>query len=83
MLDKTIREAYLMYVAIHSSHNLHSTVTERLLKYMDLKEVLVRIWQLKKANVIPLVLSTTGIIPNKLCDCLKVHNIRPVLYILM
>jgi hypothetical protein len=30
-----------------------------------------------------IVLSTMGIIPNKLRDCLKVHSIRPVLYILM
>ena len=30
-----------------------------------------------------IVLSTTGIIPYKLRDCLKVRNIRPVLYILM
>jgi len=30
-----------------------------------------------------IVLSTSGIIPYKLHDCLKVHNIIPVLYILM
>jgi hypothetical protein len=83
MFDKPIREACLIYVAIHDSHILHSTITERLHKYTDLKEELVRIWQLKKACVIPLVLSTTGIIPNKLHDSLKVHNICPVLYTLM
>jgi len=56
MLDKTIREAYLIYVALHNSHSLHSTIIERRHKYMDLKEELVRIWPLKKAYVIPLVL---------------------------
>jgi len=44
MLDKTIREAYLIYVAIRISHNFHSTITERLQKCMDFKEELVRIW---------------------------------------
>ena len=83
MFDKTIREAHLIYAAIHNSHNLHSTITERLQKYTDLKEELVRIWQLKKACIIPLVLSTTGISPNKLHDCLKVRNLLPVLYILI
>jgi hypothetical protein len=56
MLDKTIREVYLIYVAIHNSHSLHSTIIERLHNYMDFKEELVRIWPLKEAYVIPLVL---------------------------
>jgi len=33
--------------------------------------------------VIPLVLSTTGIIPNKLHETFKMLNLRPDLYILM
>jgi hypothetical protein len=37
----------------------------------------------EKACLIPLVLSTMGIIPNDLHDCVKVRNIRPVLYIRM
>jgi len=36
MLDKTIKEAYTTDVAIHNSHNRHSTVTEKLYKYTDL-----------------------------------------------
>jgi hypothetical protein len=71
MFDKTIREAHVIYVALHSNHNLRSTITERLQKYNDLKEELVRIWQLKKTCIKPLVLSTTGIIPDKGHDCLK------------
>jgi len=56
----------LVYVAVHNSHNLHSTITEKLQKYTDLIEELIRIWQLKTSCKIPLVLSTTGITPNKL-----------------
>jgi len=39
--------------------------------------------QLKTAQLTPPVLSTEGIIRNKLHDTLKLRNIRPVLYILM
>jgi hypothetical protein len=49
ILDKTIKEAYLIVVAIPNSHSLHSTITEKLQKYTDLKEELIRIWQLTTA----------------------------------
>jgi hypothetical protein len=45
-------------VAIPSSHNLHCTVAEKLQKYTDLKEELIRMWQLKTAHTTPPVLST-------------------------
>jgi len=38
MLDQTIKETYLTDIAIPNSHILHSTVTEKLQKYADLKE---------------------------------------------
>jgi hypothetical protein len=40
MLDKTIKDAYLIYVAIPNSHNLYSKITEKLQKYTGLKEEL-------------------------------------------
>ena len=83
MLDKTIEEAHLIDVAIPKCHNLHSTVIEQLQQYTDLKEQLKKIWQMKTAYIIPLVLSTTCIIPNKLHESLKLLNPHPVLYILM
>jgi hypothetical protein len=83
ILDKTIKAAYLIDVTIPNSHNLHSTITEKLQKYTDLKEGLISIWQLKMAYIIPLVLSTMGIIPNKLHESLELLNLCPALYILM
>jgi hypothetical protein len=45
-LAKTTKEAHSIDVAIPNSHNLLSTITEKLQKYTDLKEELIRIWQL-------------------------------------
>jgi len=42
VLNKTIKEAYSVDVAVPNSHNLHSTITEKLQKYKDLKEKLTR-----------------------------------------
>jgi len=43
-----------------TSHNLHSSITEKLQKYTDVKEELIRIWQLTPVRIIPPVLSTAG-----------------------
>jgi hypothetical protein len=85
ILDKTIGEACLIDVAIPNSHNLHSTVIEKLQKYTYLKEELIRIWQLKMVlyNITSAVLPTTGIIPNKLHESLKLLNLHPAVYILL
>jgi hypothetical protein len=88
--DRASKEAHSVDVAIPNSH---SSITEKLQKYTDLKEELITIWQLNAACIIPLVLSITGIIPinaihngiipNKLHDSLKLLNLRPALYIPM
>jgi hypothetical protein len=41
-------------------------MTDKLRKCVDLKEELIRLWQLKRTCITPLVLSTMAIIPNKL-----------------
>jgi hypothetical protein len=83
MLDKTMTEAHSVDAAIPNSHNLHSTVTERFQKYTALKEELITTWQLKAAYIIPLVLPTAGVIPNRFHEKLKLLDLRPALHILM
>jgi hypothetical protein len=59
MLDKRIKAAHSVDVAIANSHRLHSTITEKLQKYTDFKEEPRRTRQLQTACIVPLVLSTT------------------------
>jgi len=42
MLDKIIKDVYLIYVAILNSHGLYNKITRKLQKYTDLKEGLTR-----------------------------------------
>ena len=53
ILDRPIKETYLIVVAIPNSHNLDRTITEKLHKYADLKEEVIRICQLKMAYKVP------------------------------
>jgi hypothetical protein len=45
IFDKAMKEANLTDVAIPNSHNLHSTITEKLQKYTNLKVEEIIIWQ--------------------------------------
>jgi hypothetical protein len=58
--DKTVKKACLADVAISNSRNLHSTTAKKLQNYRDLKQ-LIRMRQLKTADIVQPVLSTTGI----------------------
>ena len=83
LLHNTIKEEYLIYAAIPNSHNLHSTFSDILQKYTDLIEELTSHLQLQTTYIIPLVLSTSGMIPNELHESLKLLNLPPALYIVM
>jgi hypothetical protein len=83
VLDRIIKESYLIAVANPNSPNIHSTITEKLQKYTALKKRLVRIWQLKTASVVKLILTTMGFVPKKSHESLKLLNLHPALYILM
>jgi len=63
--SKNYKKAYLIIVAIPNSYDLHNSITKKLQIYTDLKVELIRIWHLRMACKMPLVLSTTGIFPNK------------------
>lgn len=66
IVDKINKTAHLIDIAIPNSHNLQSTINEKLTKYIDLKDEISRMWRLQKVTIVPIVLSTTGIIPNTL-----------------
>jgi hypothetical protein len=61
MVDDTIKEVYLIDVTNPNSHNLYSTMARKPQKYANLKEELIKMWQLKTTYIIPPVLSTVGI----------------------
>lgn len=83
ILNKTIREAYLRDVTPPNSHNLHSTITERIHRYTDLTKELRRRRRLKTASVIRVVLSTPFIIhvvlstPSLILVVLSTDSITP------
>ena len=78
MVDDTIKEAYLIDVTNCNSYNLHSTMTRKPQNYANLKEELIRMWQLKTTYIVPLVLSTASMYcPKQIAQQIKTANSSP------
>ena len=52
-------------------------------KYQELANELWSLWKQKAAQVIPIVISSTGVIPKSLSQCLTILNLHPNTYIQM
>ncbi|CAH2107788.1 unnamed protein product [Euphydryas editha] len=79
--DKSNKITYLIDIAVPNTHNLQKTISEKINKYTELKDEVARIWNQNKVYIIPIVLSTTGVIPNHLLHGLKLLQLNETLYI--
>ncbi|KAL0810285.1 hypothetical protein ABMA28_010444 [Loxostege sticticalis] len=79
--DKDNHTAYIIDIAIPNTHNLQSTIAEKISKYTDLKDEIKRMWRLTEVFIVPIVLSTTGVIPKQLHQSLSTLNIPHLTYI--
>ena len=61
----------LIDVAIPNNNNLRQKHNEKILKYRDLQEQVRRQWQMQWRETIPIVLSSTGVIPKVLLESIK------------
>lgn len=81
--DKTNRTVYLIDIAIPNSHNIQTTISEKLSKYQDLAIELKTQWKAQTVHIVPVVLSSTGIIPKSLTQSLNIlHMPTYTLYML-
>lgn len=83
LVNKTTKTAFLIDVTIPNTHNIQKSITEKINKYTELKEEILRIWNLEKVYIVPLVLSSTGVIPKQLHHSLSLLNLPPKSYITM
>ncbi|XP_041973432.1 uncharacterized protein LOC121729112 [Aricia agestis] len=83
LVDKINKTAFLIDIAVPNTHNLQTTIAEKLTKYIDLKDEITRLWNLQKVTIVPIVLSTTGIIPKQLHKSLDTLQLPPNLTYLM
>jgi len=73
----------LIDIAVPNTHNLTKTITDKQNKYQELAKEIYAMWKQKAAQVILIVISSTGIIPKSLSQSLTRLNLHLNTYIQM
>lgn len=81
LVNKLSKTTYLIDIAIPNSHNLQSMWNEKLTKYKPLADEIKNIWKQDEVYIVPLVLSSTALIPRKLHHSLQRLQLHPLTYI--
>ena len=77
---KRTKNSFLIDIAVPNTHNLAKTLTDKQNKYQELANVICAMWKQNTAQVIPLVISSTGVIPKSLPQSQKRLNLHPNTY---
>jgi hypothetical protein len=79
MNNKT-KNTFLIDTAVPNTHNLAETITDKQNKYQELANEIRATWKQKAAQVIPIVISSTGVIPKSLSQSVTRLNLHPNTY---
>jgi hypothetical protein len=80
-INKKTKNFFLVDIAVPNTHNLAKTIADKQNKYQELANEICVMWKQNTAQVIPLVISATGVIPKSLPQSLKRLNLHPNTYI--
>jgi hypothetical protein len=83
-MNKTTKNTFLIDIAVPNTHNLAKIITtEKQEKYRELANEISAMWKQNTVQVIPIVISSVGVIPKSLSQSLKKLNLHPNTYIQM
>jgi len=82
-INKKTKNTFLIDTAVPNTHNLAKTISDKQNKYQELANEICAMWKQNTAQVIPLVISSTAVIPKSLPQSLKRLNLHPNTYIQM
>jgi len=80
-MNKKTKNTFLIDIAVSNTHNLAKTTTNKQNKYQELANEIFAMWKQKAAQVIPIVISSMGVIPNSLSQSLTRLNLHLNTYI--
>jgi len=76
-MNKKTKNTFLIDVAVPNTHNLDKIITDKKSKYQELANEICAMWKQKASQLIPIVLSSTGVIPKSLSQSLTTLNLHP------
>jgi hypothetical protein len=60
-MNKKTKNTFLIDIAVPNTHNLAKTIADKQNKYQELAYEICAMWKQKAAQVIPIVISSTGV----------------------
>jgi hypothetical protein len=79
-MNKKTMKTFLIDIAVPNTHNLTKTTTDKQNKYQELANEICAMRKPNAAQVIPLVISSTAVIPKSLSQSPKRINVHPNAY---
>jgi hypothetical protein len=76
-MNKKTKNTLLIDIAVLNTHNLVKTITVKQNKYQELANEISAMWKQNAVQVIPIVISSTGVIPKSLAQSLKRLYLHP------
>lgn len=73
--DKEKSKVYLIDFAVVNSNNLEKTKNQKITKYQQLAYEIKRLWNVNEVIIIPIILSTLGLVPQFLTNSLLKLNL--------
>jgi hypothetical protein len=77
---KTVCLGYIIVNTVHKGDNKDNNNNNKQNKYQELAHEICAVWKQKAAQVIPIVISSTGVIPKSLSQSLTRLNLHPNTY---
>jgi len=71
LTNKKTKTTYLIDIALLNTHNLVKTITEKQSKYKEVANEMCAMWKQNTVQMIPIVISSAGVIPKSLSQSLK------------
>ena len=76
LFDKLNKKAFFVDITIPYDENLIKAEKEKISKYIDLSFEYAQIWHIERPKIIPIVISTNGIVPKTLKNYLDVLGLN-------
>jgi len=80
-MNKKTKNTFLIDTAVPNTHNLANTITDKQNKYQELTNKICALWKQNAAQMIPIVITSTGVIPNSPSQSLTRLNLHRNTYI--
>ena len=65
-MTKKTKNTFLIDIAVPNTHNLAITITDKQNKYQELANEICAMWKQNAAQVVPIAISSMGVIPKSL-----------------